>query len=166
MESRIFILDRDVKSLILKKVGQVEKRIKEHKRAGNRFKQYDLFLGYPIVILSTFITSSIITTLSQSESMGKGLSIVVCILSSISLFLIATRNYMQFGKLYNKHEMTARLYMNLDQKIKTRLLKTLNIAELRNIYESILEQLSTIELYAEPLPLDLEDLADEAVLEP
>jgi hypothetical protein len=144
-------------ALIDEHLQEIQNRINMHNEASFRYARYDKLIGYPITILASFLTSTILMSLDGRESsVSKMIEKISLSLSIISFVLCASRDYLDFSKKHNEHNISVKLYTNLLRSIEIRLINN-HIApeEKRDIFRDIVDQMSIIEQYELPIPCDI-----------
>jgi hypothetical protein len=157
--------------LIHMHVCEIQLRILCHKHAAALYDSRDRLIGYPTTILSSFTTSAIMLSLSNnSDELEFNYIEYVSLGLSIASFLFnASRDYLNFSKKFQSHDLSSKLYTSLLRSVEIRLInKNIDDAEKRDIYKDIVDQMSIIEKYELIVPkhIDLKvrmaDISDKS----
>jgi hypothetical protein len=147
--------------LINEHLNEVQLRIIGHTRAANIYEKRDNCFKFPTTLLSSFTASSIMMSITMDDSDDdfdlKLIKYFSLMLSIISFFLSIFRNFLEYPKKYQSHDLSSKLYTTLFRSIKVRLIegdqKKINH---RYIFKEIVDQMSIIEQYERPVPHKLD----------
>jgi len=89
---------------------------KKHYNASHRYASYHRFLGIVIVVLTTFMGTSVYYSLSASEVVSA--KVVVGILTVLIAILVSLQTYFNFEKRALNHKVTADRYLWLMKEAK------------------------------------------------
>jgi hypothetical protein len=148
------LLETDVNGLIKDHLQTLRLRIKGHSDAAELYEKRDKIIGYPITILSSFTSSTLMITISNEASSNDRIFKVVGICLSLTAFILSvSRDYLSMGKKSQAHDLSAKLYTNLLRDIEVKLVNGhISEKEKRNIFRDIIERMSVIEQYELPIP--------------
>jgi hypothetical protein len=145
--------------LINEHLSEIQLRIVGHTRAAISYEKKDKIIGYPVTILSSFITSAIMMTITEDRSNDPNIIKYISLSLSITSFLFSvSRDYLNFAKKYQSHDLSAKLYTTLLRSVEVRLIKThLGKEDKRDIFKDIVDQMSIIEQYETPIPAGIDN---------
>lgn len=136
---------------------EIQRKSIGHDLAAHRYHTYDRILGYPVVVLSAFITSSFMVLLFVDNDNGKITNYIGLILSAISFLMGLSREYLDFYRLFNEHDISSKLYNALLRSIELRIMPTnINNDDYKDIFKDMVDQMSIIERYERFIPSDIE----------
>lgn len=140
--------------LINKHLNEIQIRIIGHTQSAIMYDQREKILGYPITILSSFLTSAIMMSITSENETGKDIIKYISLsLSSLSFLFSVSRDYLNFSKKFQSHDLSSKLYTTLLRSIEVRLIKNhLSNDDKRDIFKDIVDQMSIIEQYETPIP--------------
>jgi hypothetical protein len=140
--------------LINEHLSEIQIRIIGHNRASVVYRKFDKIIGYPVTILSSFLSSTIMMTIvSDNEYNMKIIKYISLVLSLSSFVCSISRDYLNYSSKFQSHELSSKLYTTLLRSIEVRLIKShLDDAEKRDIFKDIVDQMSIIEQYETPVP--------------
>lgn len=144
--------------LINENISEIQLRIIGHTTAAASYERLDKIIGYPITILSSFTASTIMMSLSNDPKKDKQIiEIASLIMSVTSFFLSISRNYLNYAKRSQSHDLSSKLYTTILRSVEVRLINTmLESNEYRNIFKDIVDQMSIIEQYEIPVPHNID----------
>jgi hypothetical protein len=144
--------------LINEHLGEIQLRTVGHTRAAKMYEKRDKIIGYPVTILSSFLTSAIMMSITNnsdnSDSKGNPIIKYISLTLSVMSFLFSvSRDYLNYSRKFQSHDLSSKLYTTLIRSTEVRLIKThLDEAERRDIFKDIVDQMSIIEQYETPIP--------------
>jgi len=142
--------------LIDEHLQEIQNRINMHTLASDRFQKYDRAIGYHVTIISSFVASALMVGLFDAND-PKESQIVGLVLSITSFILSVSRDYLNYSRRHNDHNISAKLYTNLLRSIEIRLINNhIDMNERRDIFRDIVDQMSIIEQYELPIPNDID----------
>ena len=150
--------------LIIQHLHEIQLRIIGHNRAAVMYERNDKIIGYPITIISSFITSTIMMSLSIDDELNQSIiKYISLILSITSFFFSVSRDYLNYSKKFQSHDLSSKLYTTLLRSMEVRLIKNhLTDDERRDMFKDIVDQMSIIEQYETPVPVSISaQLANE-----
>lgn len=145
--------------LISDHLKEIQLRIVGHTRAAKMYEKRDKIIGYPVTILSSFLTSAIMMSITNDNSNSKYVIKYISLTLSIMSFLFSvSRDYLNFSRKFQSHDLSSKLYTTLLRSTEVRLIKThLNGVERRDIFKDIVDQMSIIEQYEKPIPAKIDN---------
>jgi hypothetical protein len=140
--------------LINEHLSEIQIRIIGHNRASVLYNKLDKIIGYPVTIISSFLSSTIMMTIiSDNEYSMSIIKYISLILSLTSFIFSISRDYLNYSHKVKSHELSSKLYTTLLRSIEVRLIKEhLPDDEKRDIFKDIVDQMSIIEQYENPVP--------------
>jgi hypothetical protein len=154
--------------LINEHMSEIQLRIVGHTRAAGTYERREKIIGYPVTILSSFVSSTILMSIStdpdSDQTIIKSISLA---LSLISFFLSVSRDYLNYARKFQSHDLSSKLYTTLLRSVEVRLINSdLEKDEKRDIFKDIIDQMSIIEQYETPVPayIDRQVRKDNAVM--
>jgi hypothetical protein len=142
--------------LINEHLNEIQLRIVGHTRSAKMYEKKDKIIGYPVTILSSFLTSSIMMSITNDNDSSKSKSIIKYIsltLAILSFLFSVSRDYLNYSRKFQSHDLSSKLYTTLLRSTEVRLIKNnLDEAERRDIFKDIVDQMSIIEQYETPIP--------------
>lgn len=144
--------------LINEHMSEIQLRIIGHTRAAISYEKKEKIIGYPVTILSSFLTSAIMMSISGDESNDKDVIKYISLILSITSFLFSvSRDYLNFSKKFQSHDLSSKLYTTLLRSVEVRLINNnLGKDEKRDIFKDIVDQMSIIEQYETPVPVKID----------
>jgi hypothetical protein len=141
--------------LINEHMNEIQLRIIGHTRAAISYEKKEKIIGYPVTILSSFLTSTIMMSISSDESSNKDIIKYVSLSLSITSFLFSvSRDYLNFARKFQSHDLSSKLYTTVLRSVEVRLINNhLDKDDRREIFKDIVDQMSIIEQYEQPVPL-------------
>ena len=92
-------------------------------------------------------------TIDDEDSYNKSLIKYVSLGMSISSFFMSvSRNFLEYGKKYQSHDLSSKLYTTLLRSIEVRLISINQEYTKRSLFKEIVDQMSIIEQYERPIP--------------
>ena len=154
IQSNDIILMLNPSKLINEHLSEIQLRIIGHKRSANMYKIREKIIGYPVTILSAFLTSTIMMSISNENIVNEIIIKYVSIILSILSFIFSvSRTYLDFSQKFQSHDLSSKLYTTILRSIEVRLIKNhINKEEKRDIFKDIVDQISIIEQYETPIP--------------
>jgi hypothetical protein len=145
--------------LINEHLSEIQLRIVGHTRAAISYEKKDKIIGYPVTILSSFITSAIMMSITEDKTNDQNTIKYISLTLSIASFLFSvSRDYLNFAKKYQSHDLSAKLYTTLLRSVEVRLIKNhLGKEDKRDIFKDIVDQMSIIEQYETPIPSGIDN---------
>jgi hypothetical protein len=141
--------------LINEHLKEIQLRIIGHTRAATIYENRDKFFGYPLTIISSFTSSTILMTISMDcENNLKNNLIKYSSfgMSIISLFMSVSRNFLEYSKKHQSHDLSSKLYTTLLRSIEIRLISLNKEYTKRSLFKELVDQMSIIEQYERPIP--------------
>jgi hypothetical protein len=142
--------------LINEHLNEIQLRIVGHTRSAKMYEKKDKIIGYPVTILSSFLTSSIMMSITNDNDSSKSKTIIKYIsltLAILSFLFSVSRDYLNYSRKFQSHDLSSKLYTTLLRSTEVRLIKNnLDEAERRDIFKDIVDQMSIIEQYETPIP--------------
>jgi hypothetical protein len=144
----------DPSKLINEHMTEIQLRIIGHTRAAISYEKKEKIIGYPVTILSSFLTSAIMMSISSDELTNKNILKYISLILSITSFLLSvSRDYFNFARKFQSHDLSSKLYTTVLRSIEVRLINNhLDKEERRDIFKDIVDQMSIIEQYETPVP--------------
>ncbi len=143
----------DLNQVIREHLREIQLRIVGHTRATMIYEKKDKIIGYPVTILSSFLTSSIMLTLTSGENAESDIIKYISLTLSVLSFLFSvSRDYLNYSKKFQSHDLSSKLYTTLFRSIEVRLINETSQQENRDIFHDIVNQMSIIEQYETPIP--------------
>jgi hypothetical protein len=140
--------------LINQHLHEIQLRTIGHNRAAVMYERNDKIIGFPITLISSFTTSTIMMSLNVDEGVSQNIiKYIGLILSITSLLFSISRDYLNFSKKFQSHDLSSKLYTTLLRSMEVRLIKNhLTDDERRDMFKDIIDQMSIIEQYETPVP--------------
>lgn len=140
--------------LINEHMSEIQLRIIGHTRAAISYEKKEKVIGYPVTILSSFLTSAIMMSISGDSSNDRDVIKYISLTLSITSFLFSvSRDYLNFARKFQSHDLSSKLYTTLLRSVEVRLINNhLDKDEKRDIFKDIVDQMSIIEQYETPVP--------------
>jgi hypothetical protein len=154
--------------LIDEHLQEIQVRINGHSTAALRYQQRDRILGYPVTLLSSFVASTFMINISSDKNNDQNIvNIIGFSLSLISFVLSLSRDYLNDNIKFQAHDISSKLYTTLLRSIEIRLIGShITIAEKRDMFKDIIDQMSIIEQYELPIPADINAASREEIFLP
>lgn len=148
----------DPTTLINEHMNEIQLRIIGHNRSSILYERRDKIMGYPVTILSSFLASSIMISITDDSSSDKYIVKYISLtLSIISFLLSVSRDYLNFARKFQSHDLSSKLYTTLLRSVEVRLINNhLDNDEKRDIFKDIIDQMSIIEQYEIPVPCNID----------
>lgn len=91
-----------------------------HYESARRFGHLHLWLGLPVIILSTIVGTSVFATIQKTsqQSTSAWLPIVVGLLSVLSAVLASLQTFLRYSELAEKHRIAGARFANLKHEIE------------------------------------------------
>jgi len=86
-----------------------------HYAMANRLSSSNIVLGVPVVVLTTFVGTSVFATLQ--ENVATGLRIVVGVVSVLAAVLASLQTFLRFGERAEKHRVAAEKWAAIRREI-------------------------------------------------
>lgn len=149
----------DPATLINEHVDEIRMRIEGHTKAALVFEKREKWIGYPVTILSSFLTSVIMMSISDDDEFDKKkIKYISLGLSVVSFLLSISREYFSFSKKFQSHDLSSKLYTTLLRSIESTLIKNgLDKNAKRDLFKEIVSQMSIIEQYETPIPRKIDE---------
>lgn len=140
--------------LINEHLNEIQLRIIGHTRSAIMYEKREKFIGYPVTILSSFITSSIMMSITSDKAHDKDIIKYISLTLSVVSFLFSvSRDYLNFSRKFQSHDLSSKLYTTLLRSTEVRLIKNhIDESEKRDIFKDLVDQMSIIEQYEIPIP--------------
>ena len=150
-------IKRSSSQLIDEHLQEIQVRANGHSQAAFRYEKRDRIIGYPVTLLSSFVASTLMMNLYQSNNRNQNVVDVVGFsLSVISFILSLSRDYLKYTTKFQAHDISSKLYTNLLRSIEVRLIGNhITMADKRDMFKDIIDQMSIIEQYELPIPTDI-----------
>jgi len=104
-------------------LNRVRRNQLAHRQSAKFFNYLNNLLGIPVIVLSTFVGTSIFSTLNQSVK--NSIRIILGLISTSSAVLAALQTFLKFGERANQHSKAAANYgstrRNIEQYIATKI---------------------------------------------
>lgn len=144
--------------LINEHMNEIQLRIIGHTRAAISYEKKEKVIGYPVTILSSFLTSAIMMSISGDSSNDRDVIKYISLTLSITSFLFSvSRDYLNFARKFQSHDLSSKLYTTLLRSVEVRLINNhLDKDEKRDIFKDIVDQMSIIEQYETPIPAGID----------
>lgn len=144
--------------LINEHMSEIQLRIIGHTRAAISYEKKEKVIGYPVTILSSFLTSAIMMSISGDSSNDRDVIKYISLTLSITSFLFSvSRDYLNFARKFQSHDLSSKLYTTLLRSVEVRLINNhLDKDEKRDIFKDIVDQMSIIEQYETPVPAGID----------
>jgi hypothetical protein len=140
-------------TLIEEHLSEIQLRIIGHMRSANMYEKREKIIGYPVTILSSFLSSTIMMTITAGTETPVYIKYISLGLSLTSFLLSVSRDYFGFAKKSQQHDLSSKLYTTLLRSMEVRLIKNhLNKNDKRDMFKDIVDQMSIIEQYETPVP--------------
>lgn len=149
----------DPSKLISEHLTEMQMRIIGHTRSAILYERKEKVLGFPVTVISSFTTSSIMLDMTNDDTYTGiyYIKFISLALSIISFVLSISRDYLNYAKRYQSHDLSSKLYTTLLRSIEVRLIKNqLSKEERQDIFKDIVDQMSIIEQYETPIPYHIE----------
>ena len=147
-------------ALIRANLNEIQLRIIGHTRAAEQYLRRNKILGFPIMIMIPFTSSTIMMSIAMDDEDSYNKEIVKYVglfLSILSFILSASQNYLNYIEKYQSHELSSKLYTTLLRSMELRLIeKKLSLDVKRTIFKEIVDQMSIIEQYEDPVPIKVD----------
>ncbi len=91
-----------------------------HYRIASRLRTYNLWLGLPVVILTTAVGTSLFATLNQDD-LAMWLRIIVGAISVLAAIFAGIQTFMNFAQRADQHVVAADWYASIRRKIEQQL---------------------------------------------
>ena len=88
-----------------------------HYRVASRLRQYNVWLGLPVVIFTTAVGTSLFATLNETD-LNKWLRGTVGAMSVIAAILAGIQTFLSFAKRADQHAVAADWYASIRRKIE------------------------------------------------
>ena len=88
-----------------------------HYRVASRLRQYNVWLGLPVVIFTTAVGTSLFATLSEKQ-LAMWLRITVGAISLMAAILAGIQTFLSFAKRADQHAVAADWYASIRRKIE------------------------------------------------
>lgn len=161
-DADIFKIDSN--QLINEHLKEIQLRIVGHTRAALSYEKKDKIIGYPVTILSSFLTSSIMLTLTSGKDAKRdNIKYISLTLSIMSFLFSVSRDYLNYSKKFQSHDLSSKLYTTLFRTIEVRLINETSKQETRSIFHDIVNQMSIIEQYETPIPEKIDRTIRESI---
>lgn len=140
--------------MISEHLDEIQLRIIGHTRAAKMYEKKDKIIGYPVTILSSFLASAIMMGITTDNDHSVVIIKYTSLILSIMSFLFSvSRDYLNFSRKFQSHDLSSKLYTTLLRSIEVRLIKNhIDNEERRDIFKDIVDQMSIIEQYETPIP--------------
>jgi hypothetical protein len=150
--------------LIKDHLCEIQLRIIGHTRTAISYEKKDKIIGYPVTILSSFITSAIMMKIAGDATNNQNIIKYVSLSLSVMSFLFSvSRDYLNYAKKHQSHDLSAKLYTTLLRSVEVRLIKNhLGKEDKREIFKDIIDQMSIIEQYETPIPTGIDNKVRDA----
>jgi hypothetical protein len=147
----------DPSLLISEHLNEMQLRMIGHTRAAILYEKKEKILGFPVTIISSFTTSSIMLDMTKDNDKTDNslyyIKYISLILSIISFVFSILRDYLNYAKRFQSHDLSSKLYTTLVRSVEVRLIKThLSKEDRQDIFKDIVDQMSIIEQYETPIP--------------
>ena len=156
--SQLSFSDNDImikpSKIINSHLSEIQLRIIGHTQSANMYELREKYIGYPVTILSSFLTSTLMINLGNKNAKSRNAVEYLTLTLSIFSFLFSvSRQYFDFAKKYQSHDLSSKLYTTLLRSVEVRLIKNhIDKEEKRDIFKDIVDQMSIIEQYETPIP--------------
>jgi hypothetical protein len=146
--------------LINEHLSEIQLRIIGHKRSATMYLTREKVIGYPVTILSAFLTSTIMMSIANDDISNEMILKYVNIALSVLSFLFSvSRTYLNYAEKFQSHDLSSKLYTTLLRSVEVRLIKNhLDKEEKRDIFKDIVDQMSIIEQYETPIPNKIDNV--------
>lgn len=150
----------DPTKMINENMNEIQLRIIGHTRASILYERREKIMGYPVTILSSFLASSIMLSITDDTSNNQYIIKYISLtLSIVSFLLSVSRDYLNFARKFQSHELSSKLYTTLLRSVELRLINNnLDNDERRDIFKDIIDQMSIIEQYEIPIPVNIDSV--------
>jgi hypothetical protein len=140
--------------LINEHLSEIQIRIIGHNRASALYNKLDKIIGYPVTILSSFLSSTIMMSITSDNEYNMTIIKYISLILALTSFIFSiSRDYLNYSRKFQSHELSSKLYTTLLRSIEVRLIKEhLSNDEKRDIFKDIVDQMSIIEQYENPVP--------------
>lgn len=150
-------LTLDVNKLINEHITEIRLLIIGHTRAAKSFEKREKIIGYPVTILSSFVSSTIMMGITSDPKNDQSiLRIISLVMSVTSFFLSISRDYLNYARRRQSHDLSSKLYTTLLRSVEARLIdgtiRALTNEDRCDIFKDIVDQISIIEQYESPVP--------------
>lgn len=144
--------------LINNHINEIQLRIIGHTRSAIMYERKEKILGYPVTILSSFLASSIMMSITSDNIANENIIKYISLSLSITSFLFSiSRDYLNYARKFQSHDLSSKLYTTLLRTIELRLINNhVNTEEKRVLFKDIIDQMSLIEQYEIPIPSTIE----------
>jgi hypothetical protein len=157
MEQRQYDIQRSSSQLIDEHLQEIQVRINGHLQSALRYENRDRIIGYPVTLLSSFVASALMLNLSQENSHNQTAVDIVGFSFAVTSFVLSlSRDYLKYTTKFQAHDVSSKLYTNLLRSIEVRLIGNhITMADKRDMFKDIVDQMSIIEQYELPIPSDI-----------
>ena len=140
--------------LINEHLNEIQLRIIGHTKSALMYEKRDKIIGYPVTILSSFLSSSIMISITADEMTNQTIiKYISLVLAIISFILSISRDYLNYSRRFQSHDLSSKLYTTILRSVEVRLIKNhLTKDDRRDIFKDIVDQMSIIEQYETPIP--------------
>jgi hypothetical protein len=140
--------------LINEHLSEIQLRIIGHNRSSELYEKLDKIIGYPVTILSSFLSSTIMMSITSDSAYNVNIIKYVSLILSVSSFMCSiSRDYLNYSRKFQSHDLSAKLYTTLLRSMEVRLISShLSADEKRDIFKDIVDQMSIIEQYETAIP--------------
>jgi len=139
--------------LINEALQNIQNKIKGHGKTHILYTKYDRSLGYPIAILSIFISYSMLLNVNDNPDLVFPLELTGLTLGIIMFILSISREYLRFSKKAYEHDISCKLYTDLLRNVEIRLINGfIDIKEKQDLFRDMSMQMNTIEQYELRIP--------------
>jgi hypothetical protein len=144
--------------LINDHLNEIQLRIIGHTRSAIMYETREKIIGYPVTILSSFITSAIMMSITSDNLNSKDIIKYISLTLSIMSFIFSvSRDYLNFSRKFQSHDLSSKLYTTLLRSTEVRLINNhLSKDDKRGMFKDIVDQMSIIEQYETPIPGSIE----------
>ena len=137
---------------IYKLMREIQIRVSGHTKASTNYTMKEKRLGFPVTILSSLLSSTILLSMSTQYE-NATTKLLSLILSFISFILSITRNYCNYAVKSHSHDMSAKLYTTLLRQSELKLMDdVIGLKEKKELFKDLSMQISIIEQYETPIP--------------
>jgi len=139
--------------LIEQHLTEVRRRIDLHSRAAEHYEYWNRVFGYPITIISGFLSSTMMYALALENN--NFINTLNLVLSCILFFFSATKEYLKYDEKNKSHDISSKLYTTLTRSVELRLIKNneeVSLEEKKDMYKDLVEQMTIIEQFDLTIP--------------
>ena len=103
------------------------------------------------------LSSALMMNISSNAEESYTIKIISLIISIVAFILSASREYLNYARRFQSHDLSSKLYTTVLRSTEVRLIKNhIDRDEKRDIFKDIVDQMTIIEQYETPIPDTIE----------